>query len=59
MSTDSALKHVIAGFWHTDYYRLGTMTALFAIPLAALGFSWMLKALKIRLETVSKGLQKK
>lgn len=53
VSTDGVLKQVLSGFWYTDYYRTGAMTALFAIPLAALGFvqlvdlvrSWCAKAL--------------
>lgn len=55
VSTDGVFKHVIAGFWYTDYHRLGAMAAFFAIPLAALGFSWMLKALKTWLGRILKG----
>ncbi len=55
VSTDGVFKHVIAGFWYTDYHRLGAMAAFFAIPLAALGFSWMLKTLKTWLGIVFKG----
>ena len=55
VSTDGVFKHVIAGFWYTDYHRLGAMAAFFAIPLAALGFSWMLKALKPWLGRILKG----
>lgn len=56
VSTDGVLKQVLSGFWYTDYYRTGAMTALFAIPLAALGFvqlvdlvrSWCAKTLKVK-----------
>lgn len=37
VSTEGVLKHVISGFWYTDYYRTGAMTALFAMPLLAMG----------------------
>lgn len=56
VSTDGVLKHVLSGFWYTDYYRTAAMTALFAIPLAALGFAkltdfarmWCARALKLQ-----------
>ena len=35
---NGVVKQVLSGFWYTDYYRTGAMTALFAIPLASLGF---------------------
>ncbi len=38
VSTDSVFKHVLTGFWYTDCYRTAAMAALFAMPLAALGF---------------------
>lgn len=46
VSTDGMLKQVLSGFWYTDYYRTGAMTALFAIPLAALGFAQLLKIMQ-------------
>lgn len=56
VSTDGVVKQVLSGFWYTDYYRTGAMTALFAIPLASLGFvqlvdivrSWCAKALRVQ-----------
>ena len=36
VSTDGVVKQVLSGFWYTDYYRTGAMTALFAIPLDGL-----------------------
>lgn len=36
-TTDGSLKHLLAGFWYTDSYRLAATIGLFAIPLAALG----------------------
>ena len=36
---DSALKHLVAGFWYTDPYRLGATATVFAVPLAALGLA--------------------
>jgi len=44
-ATDGTLKHVLTGFWYTDYYRTGAMASLFAMPLAALGFASMFLAL--------------
>ena len=43
VATDDFVKQLLTGFWYTDYYRTGAMTALFAIPLAALGFAWLVK----------------
>lgn len=44
-STEGALKHLLAGFWYTDGYRLAATIGLFAIPLAAAGvgaaWSWV------------------
>lgn len=42
-SSDGFLKHFLAGFWYTDPYRTGAMNALFAMPLAVLGFSYSVK----------------
>lgn len=39
VSTDGAVKQVLTGFWYTDYNRTGALAALFAIPLAAVGFA--------------------
>lgn len=43
VATDGFVKQLLTGFWYTDYYRTGAMAALFAIPLAALGFAWFVK----------------
>uniref|UniRef100_UPI0027DBABE5 DUF6541 family protein n=1 Tax=uncultured Senegalimassilia sp. TaxID=1714350 RepID=UPI0027DBABE5 len=43
VATDGFVKQLLTGFWYTDYYRTGAMTALFAIPLAALGFAWLVE----------------
>lgn len=43
VATDGFVKQLLTGFWYTDYYRTGAMTALFAIPLAVLGFAWLVK----------------
>jgi len=43
VATDGFVKQLLTGFWYTDYYRTGAMTAVFAIPLAALGFAWLVK----------------
>ncbi|WP_342746820.1 DUF6541 family protein [Eggerthella timonensis] len=55
-STDGAVKQLLTGFWYTDLNRTGAMAALFAIPLAALGFvqlvdlarGWCAKAMKVQ-----------
>lgn len=41
VATDGFVKQLLTGFWYTDYYRTGAMTALFAVPLAAIGFAWL------------------
>ena len=45
-STNGFLKHILSGFWYTDQYRTGAMAALFAIPLASIGFAWLLNGLQ-------------
>lgn len=45
MVTEGLPRQLLAGFWYADYYRTGAMNALFAIPLAALGFAWMATSL--------------
>ncbi len=42
---DGFIKQFLTGFWYTDYNRTGAMAALFAIPLAAMGFAWGLQLL--------------
>lgn len=34
---DSELKHILAGFWYTDPYRVAGVAVICAIPLAAVG----------------------
>lgn len=50
VSTDGVFKHVLTGFWYTDYNRTGAMAAFYAIPLAAIGFactlSWLQKMIE-------------
>lgn len=55
MTTDGLARQMIAGFWYADYYRTAAMNALFAIPLAALGFAWLTSLLKGALLRVSNG----
>lgn len=50
-STEGTLKHVLAGFWYTDRFRIAAIATLAGIPLAAIGLSaliaGMYKVLKI------------
>lgn len=53
--TDGMLKHLLSGFWYTDYNRTGAMVALFAMPLGAYGIAWLFEGLsrlvqRLRLE---------
>lgn len=41
MSAEGVVRQIFSGFWYSDYYRTAAMNALFAIPLAALGFAWL------------------
>ena len=50
VSTDGAVKQILTGFWYTDYNRTGALAALFAIPLAAVGFANCVAWLKGLLE---------
>lgn len=52
-STDGMLKHLLSGFWYTDYTRTGAMVALFAMPLAAYGFAW---AVQVCASLVERGI---
>ena len=40
--SDGPLKQFVAGFWYTDSYRIGGNVMIAAVPLAALGFTWIL-----------------
>lgn len=40
-STDGVLKHFATGFWYTDPFRTAAMNVLCAMPIAVLGFSWL------------------
>lgn len=39
------LKHLLTGFWYTDYYRVGAMQAMVAVPLLCLGIKQVLAIL--------------
>lgn len=45
-TTEGPVKQILTGFWYTDYNRVGAMAALFAIPLAAVGFACCAEWLK-------------
>ena len=34
---DVFVKHLLAGFWYTDPYRVGAFASVFAVPLASMG----------------------
>lgn len=40
-SSDGLLQHLVSGFWYTDPYRTGASASLLAIPLAAVGLSYL------------------
>lgn len=47
VSSDPApIRQFLGGFWYADYRRIGAMTALFAIPIATCGFSWIIAGLR-------------
>lgn len=35
--SEGALKHFLAGFWYTDYYRIAATMAVIGVPVAAYG----------------------
>ncbi len=43
---DNIIKHVLAGFWYTDPYRVAAMLAFCCIPIAYSGFTLLLVAVK-------------
>ncbi len=44
--TDDPIKHWLTGFWYTDPVRLGANAALFGMPLAALGFAFVVEKVR-------------
>ncbi len=52
---EGPVKQFLTGFWYTDYNRTGAMAALFAIPLAAMGFAWLLQLLAAALGKLGGG----
>ena len=40
-------KHLLAGFWYTDTFRLAAMTTIAAIPLASLGLEGIVRAVTL------------
>lgn len=44
-SSEGFIKHLLAGFWYTDTYRLATTVAIAGIPLASMGLYYAIKAL--------------
>lgn len=45
LSSANPLKHILAGFWYTDPYRVAASTTVCVLPLATLGLSACLKRL--------------
>lgn len=45
VSSDGPLRHLLTGFWYTDYYRVAAMAAIFAVPLACMGASAVASAI--------------
>ena len=54
MTLEGFPRQLIAGFWYADYYRTAAMNALFALPLAALGFAWIVRLLGCALSRIPK-----
>lgn len=44
ISLEGTAKHLLSGFWYTDYDRTGAMLALYEIPLGAAGLSAIIYA---------------
>lgn len=38
---EGEIKHLLAGFWYTDVFRLGSTACLAGTPLASLGLDWV------------------
>ena len=43
-SMEGPIRHLLTGFWYTDPTRIISMVVIFAMPLAALGFSALVEA---------------
>lgn len=46
---DVPVKHLLAGFWYTDPYRIAAFSVVVGVPLASLGCYVLLKVLKTAL----------
>ena len=44
VSTNGTLKHIISGFWYTDYQRVAASAAIVGIPIASYGLGTISKA---------------
>lgn len=58
-TNDQFLAHFLGGFWYCDAMRLASVAVLAAIPLAALGFDWVLEQTLTLLEIYNSRLGKK
>ena len=56
--SDGFVKHLLSGFWYTDYTRIAACAAICAIPLAALGSSWIAEGISRLVCTLSKAMKK-
>lgn len=54
MTLEGFPRQLFAGFWYSDYYRTAAMNALFAMPLAALGFAWIVRLFGSALSRIPK-----
>lgn len=43
LSSENLLKHILAGFWYTDPYRVGASTTICVLPLVTLGLAACLR----------------
>lgn len=45
-SSEGDLKHLLAGFWYTDTFRIASMVVIASIPLASIGLNGVIGFVK-------------
>ncbi len=53
-SMEGPIRHLLTGFWYTDPTRIISMVVIFAMPLAALGFSAVVEVIMVLVGRLSR-----
>lgn len=58
VSVRSSIKHLICGFFYSDYHRLAAVASIFAVPLICLGIDAVIEACKSYSVLIGQKLEK-